>query len=84
MDWQCGGHAAVVHAAKMPTRYILARENMQVQCDGAMADVKMLPAFTAKRSPGCFSDILHDILEGNPRYVPGGGTAQWRRLGAPI
>ena len=38
---------------------------MQVQCDGAMADVKMLPAFTTKRSPGCFSDITHDILEGN-------------------
>ena len=39
---------------------------MQVQCDGAMADVKMLPAFTANRSPGCFSDVLHDILKGNP------------------
>ena len=39
---------------------------MQVQCDGAMADVKMLPTFTAKRSPGCFSDVLHDILQGNP------------------
>ena len=58
--------AAVVHAAKMPTQCILARESMQEQCDGAMADVKMLPAFTAKRSPGCFSDVLHDILEGNP------------------
>ena len=58
--------AAVVHAAKMPTQYILARESMRVQCDGATADVKMLPAFTAKRSLGCFSDVLHDILEGNP------------------
>ena len=58
--------AAVVHAAKIPTQYILARHSMQVQCDGAMADVKMLPAFTAKRSPGGFSDVLHDILEGNP------------------
>ena len=58
--------AAVVHAAKMPMQYILARESMQVQCDGAMADVKMLPAFTSKRTPGCFNDVLHDILEGNP------------------
>ena len=57
--------AAVVHAAKMRTQYILVRESMQVQCDDAMADVKMLPAFTAKRSPACFSDVLHDILEGN-------------------
>ena len=57
--------ATVVHAAKMPTQYILARESMEVQCDGAMADVKILPAFTAKRSPGCFSDVLHDILEAN-------------------
>ena len=58
--------AAVVHAAKRPTQYILAREIMQMQCDGAMADVKMLPAFTAKRSPGCLSDVLHDVLKGNP------------------
>ena len=58
--------AAVVHAAKMPTQYILARESMQVQCDGAMADVKVLPPFTAKRSPGCLGDVLHDILERNP------------------
>ena len=58
--------ALVVHGAKMPTQYILARESMHVQCDGALADVKMLPAFTAKRSPGCFGDVLHDILEGNP------------------
>ena len=58
--------AAVVHAAKMPTQYILARESMQVQCDGTMADVKMQPAFTSKRSTGCFGDVLHDILEGNP------------------
>ena len=36
-----------------------------MQCDGAMADVKMLPAFTAKRSPWCFIDVLHSILEGN-------------------
>ena len=57
--------AAMVHAAKMPTQCILTRESMQVQCDGTMADVKMLPAFTTKRSPGCFSDVLHDILEGN-------------------
>ena len=57
--------AAVVHAAKMPTEYMLARESMQVQCDGAMADVKMLPALTAKRSPGGFSDVLRDIHEGN-------------------
>ena len=57
--------AAEVPATKMPTHYILARESMQVQCDGAMADVQMLPAFTAKRSPGCFSNILHDILKGN-------------------
>ena len=56
--------AAVVHAAKMPTRYILARESMQVQCDGAMADVKMLPAFTAKRSPGCFSYISTTLRNG--------------------
>ena len=58
--------AVVVHAAKMTTEYILAGESMQVQCDGAMADVKMLPAFTAKRSPGCFSDVLNDILERHP------------------
>ena len=57
---------AVVHAAKMPTQYILARESMQVQCHGAMADVKMLPAFTAKRSPWCFNDVLGDILKGSP------------------
>ena len=56
--------AAVVHAAKMPTQYILAMESMQVQRDGAMVAVKMLPAFTAKRSPGCSSDVLHDSLEG--------------------
>ena len=58
--------ATVVHITKMPTQCILARERRPVQCDGAMADVKMLPAFTAKRSPGCFSDVLHDILRGNP------------------
>ena len=58
--------ATVVHATKMPTQYILARESMPVQCDGTIADVKMLTAFTSKRSPGCFSDNLHDILEGNP------------------
>ena len=57
--------AAVVHAAKMPTQYIFARENIKMQCDGTMADVGM-PAFTSKRSPRCFSDVLHDILEGNP------------------
>ena len=57
--------AAVVHATKIPSQYILARESMQVQCDGAMVDFKMLPPFIAKRSPGCFSDLLHDILEGN-------------------
>ena len=44
---------AVVHVAKMPTQYILARDSMQVQCDGTMADVKMLPVFTSKRSPRC-------------------------------
>ena len=44
--------AAVVHAAKMPTQCILAKESMQVHCHGAMADFKMLPAFTAKRSRG--------------------------------
>ena len=43
--------AGVVHAAKMPTQCILATESMQVQCDGAMVDVKMLPAFIAKPSP---------------------------------
>ena len=58
--------APVVHAAKMPTQYILASASLQVQCDGTMADVKMLPAFTSKRSPRCFSDVLHDSLEGNP------------------
>ena len=58
--------AAVVHAAKMPTQCFHARESMQVQCEGAMADVKMLPTFTAKRSPRFFNDVLHDILEGNP------------------
>ena len=57
--------AAVAHAAKTPTQCILARESMHVQCNGAMADVKVVPAFTAKRSPGCFSDVLHDIFEGN-------------------
>ena len=62
--------ATVVHAAKMPTQYILERDNMQVQCDGAMADVKMLAAFTAKRSPCCFSNVLHDILEGNADQQP--------------
>ena len=50
----------------MPTQYILARESMQVQCDGAMADVKMPPVFTAKQSLGCFRDVLGDILEWNP------------------
>ena len=58
--------ATVVHAAKIPMQYFLLRENIQVQCDGTMADVKLLPAFTPKRSPGCVSDVLHDILEGNP------------------
>ena len=58
--------ATVVHAAKMPMQYFLSRESVQVQCDGTMADVKLLPVFTSKRSPGCFSDVLHDILEGNP------------------
>ena len=58
--------AAVVHATNMPAQYILTMKSMQVQCDGAMADGKMLPTFTAKRSPGCFTDVLHDILEGNP------------------
>ena len=38
---------------------------MLVQWDGAMADVKMLPPFTAKPSPGCFSNVLHNIIEGN-------------------
>ena len=37
-----------------------------MQCDGTMADVKMLPVFSSKRSLGCFSDVLHDILKGNP------------------
>ena len=37
---------AVVYATKMPTQYILARQYMRVQCDGTVADVKMLPAFT--------------------------------------
>ena len=37
-----------------------------MQCDGAMVDVKMLLASNAKRSPGCFSDVLPDILVGNP------------------
>ena len=58
--------AAVVHAPKMPTQYILARESMHVQCAGTIADVKMLPAFTSKRSLGCFTDVLRDVLEGNP------------------
>ena len=57
--------AAVVHAARMPTQNILVRESMQGQCDGAMANVKMLPPITSKRSPGCFSDVLHNIVEGN-------------------
>ena len=57
--------ALVVHAAKMSTQFILVREIMQVQCDGTMAHVKMLPMFTSKRSTGCFSDVLQDILEGN-------------------
>ena len=39
---------------------------MQVQCDGIVADVNMLPEFTSKRSPGCFSGVPHDVLEGNP------------------
>ena len=39
---------------------------MQVQCGGTMADVKLLPAFTSKPSPRCLSDVLHNILEGNP------------------
>ena len=38
----------MVHVAKLSIQCILAKESMQVQCDGAMADVKM---FTAKRSP---------------------------------
>ena len=37
-----------------------------MQCTGTKGDVKMLPAFTSKRSPGCFSDVLQDTLEGNP------------------
>ena len=54
---------------------------MQVQCDGATAVVKKLPAVTIKRSPGCFSDVLHDILEGNPDVQlvvvrPSGGDAE--------
>ena len=37
------------------------------RCRAGRAHAKtLLPAFTAKRSPGCFSDVLHDILEGNP------------------
>ena len=57
--------AAVVHAAKMPMQCILARASMHVQCNGAMADVKMLPSFTAKQSPRYFNDVLHDVPEGN-------------------
>ena len=38
---------------------------MRVQCDGTMVDIKMLHAFTSKRSPWCFSHVLHDILEKN-------------------
>ena len=53
--------AAVVHAAKLRTQYIFARESMHVQCDGTTADVKILPVFTSKRSPECFSDV-HIIL----------------------
>ena len=58
--------AAVVHAAKMPKRYILARQRLHVQCDGTMVDVKIMPAFASKRSLGRFNDVLHDVLEGNP------------------
>ena len=58
--------AAAVHATEMSTQCFHARESMQVQCEGAMADVKMLPTFNAKRSPRFFNDVLHDILEGNP------------------
>ena len=47
--------AAVVHAAKMPTQYILERESsVQFFLCSACANT------------GCFSDVLHDILEGNP------------------
>ena len=34
-----------------------------MQCDGTMADANVLPVFTSKRSLGCFSDVLYDILE---------------------
>ena len=65
--WGAKTGAAVVHAAKMPTQYILARESMQVQCDGAMADVKMLPAFT--------KGVRHRVASGGdaslvPLHVP--------------
>ena len=54
-----------------------------MECDGTMADVKMLPACTSKGSPKCFSDVLHNILEGNPDLqlvvlVSGGRTGVTR------
>ena len=43
---------------------------MEVHCNGTMADVKMLPEFTSKRSPGSLSDSLYNNLEGNPGLQP--------------
>ena len=46
--------ATVLHATQMPTQHISRKEIMRVECDATIADIKMLPAFTPKRSLGCF------------------------------
>ena len=67
VDYSVGSKMGVMraHATKMPTQYILARECMQVQWDGTIADVKTLPSFTSNQSVACFNDVLQDVLEGN-------------------
>ena len=53
MDCKCRDQdvAVVVHVAQMH--------------GGAMANVKSVPSFTAKRTPGCSSDVLQNLLETN-------------------
>ena len=51
----------MVHAAKMPTQCILAKESMQVQCEWCHGGCQ--DATRVHRQ--AISDVLHDILEGN-------------------
>ena len=65
VDWQCGVQDGGSSGSCRQNAHTI-HPCEDVQCDGTMADVKMLVAFTSQRSPGCFNDVLHDILEGNP------------------